>query len=173
MAAGKAGALGPAPGKWHALAEQVVAASGLELVAAELRGEGSNRLLRVTIDRAEGVGLADCERVSRALGAALEAAPEAEAALAGPYTLEISSPGLDRPLVKAADFARFTGQRVQVRVRAPLEGSRHWFGILLGGGDQGVRLRSEAGDEITIPWENLSQARLAPLWPRPRRPGKP
>lgn len=154
------------------MAEQIVTAFGLELVAAELRGEGGSRLLRLYIDSATGISLEDCERVSRAFGAALDTTPVDAISLHGPYTLEVSSPGVDRPLVKPVDFTRFAGQRVQVRARLALDGTRHWFGTLLGGSEQGVRLRTESGSEVTIPWDNLSQARLAPLWPRPHRPGK-
>ncbi|HUX67060.1 MAG TPA: ribosome maturation factor RimP [Terriglobales bacterium] len=162
---------------WRTLVEQVVAAAGLELVQAELRGEGGGRLLRVMIDQPAGVGLGDCERVSRALSAALDQA-EAEApaqVLAGAYTLEVSSPGLNRPLVKPSDFERFAGQRAQIRVRAPGQAARSWTGLLLGAGPEGVRLHAQQGDQgedVVLGWNQIERAQLAPQWPQPRRPGK-
>lgn len=161
---------------WRTLVEQVVDAAGLELVQAELRGEGGSRLLRVTIDQPSGVGLGDCERVSRALSAAFDLA-EAAAAVpaqvpAGPYTLEVSSPGLCRPLVKPADFERFAGQRAQIRARLPGQPARSWTGLLQGAGRDGVRLRSQEGEDVVVGWDQLERAHLAPEWPQPRRPGK-
>src|SRR6185437_14314121 len=107
---------------WQNLVEQTIQATGLELVHVELLGAGRAQTLRVYVDQPGGVGLDDCERASRALSAALDAALEtgpAETAgagvvpLAGSYTLEVSSPGVDRPLVKPADFERFAGERAR------------------------------------------------------------
>ncbi|MGH9476035.1 MAG: ribosome maturation factor RimP [Terriglobales bacterium] len=149
------------------LAERVIAAAGLELVQVEWKGQGAGHLLRVRVDQPGGVGLAECERASRALSAALDEA--GDGLLAGPYTLEVSSPGLERPLVKRADFDRFAGQRARVQTVAPVEGSRNLTGILDGVGAEGVRLRPERPEQEakTIAWENLAQAWLAPPWPQP------
>ncbi len=157
------------------LIESVVAGEGLELVLAEIKGQGKGQLLRVYVDQPGGVGLAECERASRALSAALDGMDAAAAAGAAAYTLEVSSPGLDRPLRKPADFERFAGQRAAVRTRAPRQGSRSFIGILEGQDTAGVRLRPETAPpaSISIAWEDIEQARLAPLWPQPQRPGKP
>lgn len=151
----------------QALAERVIAAVGLELVQVELKGQGAGRVLRVVIDQPGGVGLSECERASHALSARLD--PAGEDLLPGPYTLEVSSPGLDRPLVKPGDFTRFAGQRVHLRTRVPVGSSRNFTGILQGAGNDGVHLLPDAAaTALTIPWDNLAQARLAPLWPQPR-----
>ena len=160
---------GQATGPWRAVVERVVEACGLELVQAELVGGGRERVLRVFLDQPGGIALADCERVSRALSAALD---EDEAAVAGSYTLEVSSPGLDRPLTRREDFERFAGQRVRVRTRTPLGGARNIVGELLGGGESGLRLRPESvrsADEVAIGWDNLEMARLAPRFSEPAR----
>lgn len=160
---------------WHTLVEQVVVAAGLELVQAEWRGEGGTRVLRVTIDQPAGVGLAECERVSHALSTAFDAigdGAEGGGGLpAGGYTLEVSSPGLNRPLLKPADFVRFAGQRAQLRARLP-GGPRSWTGQLQGAGTDGVHLHSDSGEDVVVAWDCLERARLAPAWPQPRRPGK-
>lgn len=163
---------------WQNLVEQTIQATGLELVHVELLGAGRTQTLRVYVDQPGGVGLDDCERASRALSAALDEALEdgpAEAAgvapIAGSYTLEVSSPGLDRPLVKLADFERFAGERARVDTRTAVAGSRHFVGRLCGAGDDGVKLETEAGAEVVIGWDNVHRARLAPRWPEPG--GKP
>ncbi|MGH9392788.1 MAG: ribosome maturation factor RimP [Terriglobales bacterium] len=163
-------------GRLQDLVASVVASTGLELVQLELRGEGRGRLLRVFLDQPGGVGLEHCERASRALSAALDEV-EGAAVLPGPYTLEVSSPGLDRMLVKHSDFERFAGQRVRIKVRQLLAGARSWTGTLLGAAPEGVRLqpagRSLESEALLIAWDNLSEARLAPIWPAssPSAPG--
>lgn len=166
---------------WQNLVEQTIQATGLELVHVELLGAGRAQTLRVYVDQPGGVGLDDCERASRALSAALDAALEAGPAetagagvvpLADSYTLEVSSPGVDRPLVKPADFERFAGERARVDTRTVVAGSRHFLGRLCGAGDDGVKLETEAGAEVVIGWDNVHKARLAPRWPEPgAKPG--
>jgi len=134
-----------------------VAGAGVELVQIERQGE----ILRVYIDRPEGVTLDDCERVSHGLSAAVDEV--------GEYTLEVSSPGLDRPLVKPADFQRFAGQRARLRSREPIHGSKNFVGVLGGGDEAGVRIQVEGGPEVVVEWDNLEAARLAPQW-RPAGP---
>src|SRR6185312_5159004 len=162
----------------EALVGQVVAATGLDLVKCEIKGGGGQRLLRGYVDQPGGVVLADCERASRALSAALaEREAGGDLALPGPFTLEVSSPGLDRPLVKPGDYERFSGQRAQVKTRTPVAASRSWTGILEGCVAGGIRLRPEAkgAETVTIAFDNIERAQLAPLWPAPgkaARPGK-
>lgn len=155
--------------EWARKLEPLIAAEGLELVQAEVQGE----LLRVYIDRPEAaaeaaaparVGIEDCERVSRTLSAAI---PEL-----GEWTLEVSSPGMDRPLAKPADFVRFAGRRVRVRSRAPIGGSRQFTGRLAGSDAAGVQVEVEGGEAVAVAWDNLAHARLAPLLPAPGRPGR-
>lgn len=150
---------------WATRLQPVIAASGYELVQAECQGD----LLRVLIDRPAGeaelgIGLEDCERISRELSAAF--------ADLGDWTLEVSSPGLDRPLLRPADFVRFAGSRVRLRSRLPVAGSRQFTGRLCGADANGVKVAVEGGAEVALAWDNVAQARLAPLWPASARPGR-
>src|SRR6266436_8958552 len=98
------------------IAERVAASSGLDVVEVELRGGGKARMLRIVIDKLAGVTHADCANVSREVGTILDV----EDAISGSYTLEVSSPGLDRKLTKAAEFDRFVGSRLKVMTRNPV-----------------------------------------------------
>ncbi len=110
------------------VAHRVATSSGLELVEVEFRGAGGKaRMLRVFIDKPGGVTHADCEVVSREVGTILDVE---DAVPGGSYTLEVSSPGLDRKLSKAEDFARFAGSRVKLTTREPIEGNRFFEGRL-------------------------------------------
>ena len=108
------------------LAERAGDQQGVEIVDAELLGGGIHRVIRVYIDKKEGITLDDCEKVSHALDEALEA----ENILDGAYTLEVSSPGVDRKLKKAKDFERFVGQKVKVALKQPVDGLKRMEGVL-------------------------------------------
>ena len=119
------------------IVDRVAGSSGLEVVETEFRGGGKARMLRVFIDKPGGVTHEDCANFSREVGTILDVE---EAVPGSSYTLEVSSPGLDRKLLKPADYERFTGQRVKLVTREPVNGSRHFQGRLLG----------IAGDRITL-----------------------
>src|SRR5688500_17982505 len=106
------------------LLEPTVERLGYELTDLELRIGGRDGVVRIFIDRPEGVGLADCETVSRQIGAVLDA----EDPVPGHYVLEVSSPGLDRKLTKPAHFRRFVDRDVRVKVRFPVDGRRNFRG---------------------------------------------
>ncbi len=117
------------------IAERVAASSGLEVVEIDLRGGGKSRRLRIVIDRPtagtadnpSGVTHEDCANLSREVGTILDV----EDVVPGPsYVLEVSSPGLDRKLVRATDFERFTGSLVKLMTREPIEGNRFFEGRL-------------------------------------------
>ncbi len=115
--------------KVREIVERVARSSGLEVVEVELRGGGKARMLRLVIDKPGGVTHDDCANLSREVGTILDVEdviPGAE------YTLEVSSPGLDRKLTKAADFERFAGSRVKLTTRNPIVGERHFEGKLEG-----------------------------------------
>ena len=101
----------------EAIAERVAAPAGLEIVEVQLKGSGRNHLLRIYIDKPEGVTHADCELVSREVGAILDE----EDPIPGAYELEVSSPGLERKLGKWPDWQRFTGKKVLVVLKEPVE----------------------------------------------------
>ena len=109
------------------IAERVAASHGLEVVEVEFRGGGKARMLRVFIDKPQGVTHQDCEAVSREVGTILDVE---DAVPGGSYTLEVSSPGLDRRLTRPADFERFTGSRLKLQTREPIEGNRYFEGRL-------------------------------------------
>ena len=109
------------------IAGRVATAQGIEVVDVELRGGGKARTLRITIDKPEGVTHEDCAMVSRDVSTILDV----EDAVGGPsYTLEVSSPGLDRKLLKAGDYERFTGSRIKLTTQQPVNGNRHFEGRL-------------------------------------------
>ena len=109
------------------IAERVAASSGLEIVEAEFRGGGKARMLRIVIDKPTGVTHEDCANLSREVGTILDVE---DVVPGGSYTLEVSSPGLDRKLVRPADYERFTGSRIKLTTRQPLNGNRHFEGKL-------------------------------------------
>lgn len=109
------------------IADRVATSSGLEVVEIELRGGRKSRMLRVFLDKLGGVTHEDCASFSREFGTVLDV----EDAVPGDsYVLEVSSPGLDRKLNRAADYQRFTGSRLKLMTREPVNGSRHFEGRL-------------------------------------------
>src|SRR5438105_13546617 len=109
------------------IAERVASSHGLEVVEADLRGSGGKRMLRITIDKPAGVTHEDCANVSREVSTILDVE---NAVPGGSYVLEVTSPGLDRPLGRASDYERFTGSRVKLTTRNPVNGNRHLEGRL-------------------------------------------
>jgi ribosome maturation factor RimP len=139
----------------EALVDQVVNGLGFELVDFETSPKG--RLLRVFIDVDRGVTIDDCAAVSNQLSRVFEVEN------VDYDRLEVSSPGLDRPLKKAADFERFAGSDVQLRLRMPLNNQRNFTGVLNGMVDGQVRLGT-AGGELSLPFEEIEKARLVPRY---------
>jgi ribosome maturation factor RimP len=109
------------------IAERVAASSGFEVVEVDLRGGGKSRVLRVFLDKPEGITHEDCANFSREFGAILDVEDVVPGAS---YVLEVSSPGLDRKLTRAKDYERFVGSRVKLMTREPVAGNRHFEGRL-------------------------------------------
>jgi ribosome maturation factor RimP len=109
------------------IAAQVGASSSVEVVEIDMRGSGNARMLRVFIDKPGGVTHEDCANFSRELSTILDVE---DAVPGGAYVLEVSSPGLDRKLSRPADFERFTGSRVKLSTRTPVNGNKHFEGRL-------------------------------------------
>lgn len=143
--------------KLSSLAGQIAEAHGLELVEVELFRAGRREVLRVYLDKPGGISLGDCAEASRELSDLLDADelfPEA-------YTLEVSSPGLDRPLRTPRDWARRVGEFVRIHLSEPVEGKRTWIGKLTQSGDDAAVLAPEkGGPEITIPYRAVQLARV-------------
>lgn len=148
----------------RAIIEQVAASEGMEVVDVELRGAGQSRALRIFIDRPEaGITHADCELMSRQVSAILDV--EDMVPGKSPYVLEVSSPGMDRRLVRPEHFRRFAGKKVKVTTRQPLEGNRRNFTGRLEGMDEGrVRVQLEGGQTTEIEFEQIERANLVPEW---------
>ena len=147
----------------RALVESGVNALGFDLVAVELGGGRSHRTLRVYIDCRGGITVDDCADVSRHLSALLDV----EDPLPGSYTLEVSSPGLDRPLVSPDDFRRFRGETIKVRMHAPVAGRRNFTGRLLDVVDDHVVVEVEpvpgaTGEQFDLAFAAMERARLVP-----------
>lgn len=134
-----------------------VQALGFELVDAELMGGRQHKTLRVYIDGPQGVTVDDCADVSRQLSAILDV----EDPFPGSYTLEVSSPGLDRPLVTPADFRRFQGATVRVRLSSALDGRRNFTGRLLDTTADGVVVEVD-NEQFRLPFDAIERARLVP-----------
>jgi len=152
------------------LSEPLALAKGLELVDVQYRPEGGRTVLRLLLDRPDGgVTLDELTRVSRELGDVLDA----HDAVPGRYHLECSSPGLNRPLVRAAHFARAVGQRVRVQTRAPLDGRRNFHGRLAAASDEAVTVEDAQGAIVTIPLAAVEKANVDYDFSRPVRPHAP
>ncbi len=148
------------------LASAICEAEGLSLVATYVQREADGQVLRVLIEHPDsdpgvaapaGVSLEDCTRTSRALSAALD---EHQDLIEGAYRLEVSSPGIERPLVKRADYERFTGREVQLTIRATPDQRRKLNGILVGLDGDHVLLRDSAGTEHRRLFTDISKANL-------------
>lgn len=151
--------------------EQRIEELGFELVELERAGSGARPILRVYVDRPDsrpgepGVSLDDCVAVSRALEPHLDARED----LSDRYVLEVSSPGVERPLVRRRDFERFAGAEVALRGKEPLAGrARRLQGILAGisgeGADEKVRLALPDGEEVDVPRREITGANLVYRW---------
>ena len=142
------------------LIEDVLESQGYELVDAELKGAGNSSVLRVFIDRPEGISHHDCKLVSEQVGTVLDV----EDLIPFAYTLEVSSPGLDRKLVKESDYARFSGKLARIQTRIPLNQQKVFRGRLQGLQDGKVRLELPQGDLLEIPLDVIREARLEFDW---------
>jgi ribosome maturation factor RimP len=141
---------------------QVAAESGCELLAVETAGAGRYLVVRLVLDKPEGVTLEDCERVSRDVSPLLDA----EANIPHSYHLEVSSPGLDRKLYSVQDARRFVGRRIRVRSKVPVEGSRNFAGRLESADGGQLRVVDEdAGKTYNVGFDEVRVARLEVEWP--------
>ncbi|MCC7462898.1 MAG: ribosome maturation factor RimP [Gammaproteobacteria bacterium] len=146
------------------LVEPLVEQLGYELVELEYVPGRSQALVRLFVDRPQGVGIEDCESVSREVSALLDVNDPVPTA----YALEVSSPGLDRVLRKPAHFERFVGQRVWVELVAPREGRRRYTGTLTAASAAGIELNVD-GVVVALPHAEIGRARRVPEWPQAAR----
>lgn len=146
-----------APLHLRQLIEPAVTALGYELVGVEYAAQGRGSTLRVYIDSANGISAADCQRVSHQVSGVLDV----EDPIKGHYALEISSPGLDRPLFTLEQFEQFVGHKIKLRLNVPLDGQRNFVGLLLGVNDAHVTIKEDDKD-FSLPVDNIDKARLVP-----------
>ena len=139
------------------LLEPAIERLGYEMCDLELKLGGPDGVLRIFIDRPEGIGLDDCEAVSRQVSAMLDV----EDPLPGHYVLEVSSPGLDRRLSKPEHFQRFMGEDVRVKLRFPLDGRRNFRGALTAADEEHIEVEVD-GQAYSLPLSTIESARLVP-----------
>jgi ribosome maturation factor RimP len=147
------------------VAERVTSARGIELVDVDLKRDPAGVHLRLFVDKQGGIGVEDLQSVSEEVSVILDAEDPVE----GPYTLEVSSPGLDRPLKSEADYRRFTGRLARLSSYEPVDGRRHWTGRIesLEAGAVLLRLESEGGALARVPVAKVAHGRLEVEFPAP------
>jgi ribosome maturation factor RimP len=137
----------------------ILAAENVELVDLTYQKGPAGWTLCFYLDKSGGITLDDCAMWSDRLGQEIDAANLIERA----YVLEVASPGLDRPLRKTGDFQKYAGERVHVKLFAPLNGQKNFHGELLGGDEREVRVRLEDKREVNLPREAIAKCRLDPV----------
>ena len=140
----------------QAIAERVAIDHGLELVHAEVAGPENKPIVRIFIDKPNGVTHQDCSEVSLHVGTVLDV----EDFIHASYTLEVSSPGIERGLYKLQDYERFAGSLAKMRTRKPLNGQRNFRGRLLGIDGEDVLFEDRTSGRVTIPFEIIAKANL-------------
>jgi len=136
--------------------ERVTSREGLEMVHWETVGPRNNFVLRIFIDKPGGVNHGDCETVSHQVGTLLDM----EDLIPGKYTLEVSSPGIERGLYKRADYERFAGNRIKLKTDAPINGQRNFRGLLVGIIEDRVSLDADGTGMVEIPYESIVKANI-------------
>jgi ribosome maturation factor RimP len=151
------------------LARRAALAEGLQIAWVELKRQGGSPVLRVFIEREDGsASLADCERLTKRLGLLLDVEDPIESA----YVLEVSTPGLDRPLREEKDYERFTGRLARVRTKAPFDGRKRFVGRLGGIQSGAVLIDDEEVGEVKVPLSLIENARLEVEFGRPAARGQ-
>jgi ribosome maturation factor RimP len=155
------------------IAERAAASEGIDVVDVEILGGGKNRVVRIYIDRPpapgqivdlhapQGVTHGDCESISNYVGTVLDVE---DVIPGGSYTLEVSSPGVERKLTKPREFERFVGQKVKVVLRSPVENQKHWTGALTNFDGGVITLEPSPGKHIQFPLDQVEKANLKFDW---------
>jgi ribosome maturation factor RimP len=144
-----------------AIAERAAAREGLEVWNVEVLGAGRSRLIRIYIDKPDGVTLDDCELMSQQVGTVLDVediVPDSH------YHLEVSSPGVERRLFKPEHFARFSGHKARIALREPFENQRRWEGVLAGVEEELILLETANGASLRFRLDQIEKANLKFEW---------
>lgn len=150
--------MGPVEERIMRLLEPTVSALGYELLGIEYLGQGKHSRLRLFIDSPDGIGLADCEKVSRQVSGILDV----EDPVKGHYSLEVSSPGLDRPLFRTAHYAAHIGEQVKLRLRQAVDGRRNFKGRIDAVEDESIYIVTDDGEQVTLVCDEIEKANLVP-----------
>ena len=134
---------------------------GMEVVEVEVKGGGPHRFVRISIDKPDGITHGDCELVSQQVGTILDVE---DVVPGGRYTLEVSSPGVERKLLKPEDYQRFQGKKAKITLRDPIEGRRNWDGTLSGYDNGQVTLETQPGKTVRFPFDQVQKAHLKFEW---------
>ncbi|HEY7817421.1 MAG TPA: ribosome maturation factor RimP [Vicinamibacteria bacterium] len=149
-----------------ALSRRAAEAEGLQVAWIELKRHGGSKVFRVFIEREDAsASIADCERLTHRLGLLLDVEDPIDSA----YVLEVSTPGLDRPLRNEQDYERFAGRLARIKTRTPLEGRRRFVGRLGGIHSGELRIEDEEIGEVSVPLDSIESARLEVEFGRPSR----
>ena len=140
----------------RAIADRVAIDHGLELVNAEVAGPDNKPIVRIFVDKPNGVTHQDCAEVSLHVGTVLDV----EDFIHASYTLEVSSPGIERGLYKLGDYDRFAGSLAKLRTRKPVNGQRNFRGRLLGIDGEDVLIEDRTSGRVTVPFEIIAKANL-------------
>jgi ribosome maturation factor RimP len=140
----------------QAIAERVAIDHGLELVHAEVAGPDNKPIVRIFIDKPNGVTHQDCSEVSLHVGTVLDV----EDFIHASYTLEVSSPGIERGLYKRQDYERFAGSLAKLRTRKPINGQRNFRGRLLGIDGEDIFIEDRTSGRVRVPFEVVAKANL-------------
>lgn len=150
--------MGRATDRLTTLIASAVQALGYELVGVEHQSQGKHTVVRVFIDSEHGITLEDCEQASHQISGVLEV----EDPIRGQYNLEVSSPGLDRPLFTPEHYARFLGEKVKLRLRQPIEGRRKLAGRIEQVEEGVIRITDDAGETYKLTVDEIEKANLVP-----------
>lgn len=133
---------------------------GYELLGCEIITHSKSVILRAYIDHPNGIGLEDCTKVSRQINLI----PELETAFPSSYHLEVSSPGLDRPLFKFEHYARYVGEKVKLKLRMPINQQQNFTGVLIQADSENIILELSPENQVEIAFSNIEKARLVPVF---------
>lgn len=150
--------MGPIEASVSELLAPTINAMGYELWGIEYKSQGRHSHLRVYIDSPKGIGVSDCEQVSHQISGILDV----EDPITGQYTLEISSPGMDRPLFHLYQYEKFAGRRIKLRLRYAIEGQRNIRGTILGVENNAIKLGVDEGNNLLIQYGEIEKANLEP-----------
>lgn len=145
--------------KLEALVRPLLEPNNVELVDLSFQKEHETWVLRLLMDKPGGITLDDCGIWGDRVGTLLDETDLISQA----YTLEVSSPGVDRPLKKLSDFIRFSGERVAIKLFSPIDGQKNFHGTLLGADEENIRIQLDDHREISLPRNQVAKAKLDPV----------